>query len=436
LSLGILNSVVTLASFLVLLWTISGTLELRVAGVEIAIPGYMVWVANIYATIGSVATRLVGKSLVSINFDLQKYDADFRFRMIRIRENAESIALYNGEADEQERLKSSFANIWRTWWRLMKTQRRLTFFTSAYGQLAVVFPIVVAAPRYFSGQIQLGGLTQTGVAFGQVQGALSWFVSAYPSIAEWTASVDRLIGFGDALAEVKQMGNPSKLIEVVSLPAPDLKVEDLRLELPDGRVILEDVSLTISAGEQVLLSGPSGSGKTTLFRALAGIWPYGKGRIFVPEGRRVLFLPQKPYLPISSLREAVSYPDGPDEHGEESLRRALIDARLPHLVDRLAEEANWSLELSVGEQQRIGFARVLLHRPQWLFMDEATSALDEESEQALYALISERLPGSTRVSIAHRPMVARFHRRCLLLRPEKRSLEDAAIAPTAGLMGA
>jgi putative ATP-binding cassette transporter len=432
---GLISAVVTLGSFLVMLWTLSGTLRFHFAGLDLAIPGYMVWVAILYAAMGSVATHFVGRALIGINFDLQRYDAEFRFRMIRIRENAESVALYGGEADERERLKMSFGQIWRTWWRLMKAQKRLTFFTAGYGQLAIIFPILVAAPRYFAGAITLGGLTQTSLAFGRVQSSLSWFVDAYPRIAQWTASVNRLIGFGEAIARAKELPTSSSTIRVTPSPTPRLVVEGMRLRLPDRRSILDDACLRIDAGDRVVVSGPSGSGKSTLFRALAGIWPYGTGMVSIPEGQRILFLPQRPYLSIATLREVLSYPEPPNGHTDTDFRQALTDSRLTHLIARLDEQSNWSLELSGGEQQRIGFARVFLYRPDWLFMDEASSALDEETEQALYGLVCERFPGITMISVAHRASVAKFHRRRLTLHPETRSIEESLVpAPPAETM--
>ena len=426
---GVLNSLATLGSFVVLLWLLSGTLPLRLPGVSVVIPGYMVWVAILYAALGSVATHLVGRALIGINFDLQRYDAEFRFRMIRIRENAEGVALSGGEADEELQLKAAFGNIWRTWWRLMKAQRRLTFFSAGYGQAATVFPIIVAAPRYFAGVLSLGGLTQTALAFGQVQSSLSWFVDAYPRIAQWTASVNRLTGFDDALRRVQQLAKSAAALGVTPSPTSTLIVEDMQLSLPDRRSILDHVSVSIDAGDRVVVSGPSGSGKSTLFRALAGIWPYGSGTVSMPDGKRMLFLPQRPYLPIATLREVLSYPDRPDGHSDAALERALRDARLPHLIGHLDEQANWSLELSGGEQQRIGFARAFVYRPDWLFLDEATSAVDEATEEVLYALLQERLPGLTMISIAHRATVAKFHHRRLTLHPETRSIEDGVVSP-------
>jgi putative ATP-binding cassette transporter len=432
LATGALNAVVTLGSFLVLLWTLSGTLLLHVVGISLAILGYMVWAAILYAALGSVGTHFVGRALIGINYDLERANADFRFRMIRIREYAESVALYGGESDEQEQLNASFGHIWRTWWRLMTTQKRLTFLTAGYSQAAIVFPILVAAPRYFAGAISLGGLTQTAFAFGQVQSALSWFVDAYPRIAQWTASVNRLTGFREALTRAQQLSTASAAIRVASSPVSEVLVNGLSLQLPDGRSLLHGVSLRIGAGERVVVSGRSGSGKSTLFRALAGIWPYGSGTVTLPTDRRVLFLPQRPYLPIAALREVLSYPDRADGHAEPDFRQALSDAGLPHLISRLNEEANWSLELSGGEQQRIGFARVFLYRPDWLFLDEATSALDEEAEQALYGLLQNRLPTMSLISVAHRPAVASFHQRRLTLHPEAQTIEDAWVPATTG----
>ena len=426
---GVLNSLATLGSFVVMLWLLSGTLPLRLPGFSVVIPGYMLWVAILYAALGSVATHLVGRALIGINFDLQRYDAEFRFRMIRIRENAEGVALSGGEADEELQLKAAFGNIWRTWWRLMKAQRRLTFFSAGYGQAATIFPIIVAAPRYFAGVLTLGGLTQTALAFGQVQSSLSWFVDAYPRIAQWTASVNRLTGFDDALRRVQQLAKSAAALGVTPSPTSTLIVEDMQLSLPDRRSILDHVSVSIDAGDRVVVSGPSGSGKSTLFRALAGIWPYGSGTLSMPNGKRMLFLPQRPYLPIATLREVLSYPDRPDGHSDAALERALSDARLPHLIGHLDEQANWSLELSGGEQQRIGFARAFVYRPDWLFLDEATSAVDEATEEALYTLLRERLPELTMISIAHRATVAKFHHRRLTLHPETRSIEDGAVSP-------
>lgn len=437
LTIGFLNSLVTLVSFIAMLWGLSGALPIALGGFEFSIPGYMVWVALLYAGLGTLATHFIGRRLVRINFDLQKYNADFRYGMIRVREYAESVALYRGEVDEGTRLRGAFGNIWQSWWQLMRTQKQLTFFTSAYGQLASVFPLVVAAPRYFTGAIPLGVLTQTAFAFGQVQGSLSWFIGAYTSLAEWTASTGRLIGFQEALDQVKRVSQESDL-RVEAQTEPAVSMEGVDVGLPRNRPLLDRISLTIDKGERLLVTGPSGSGKSTLFRVLAGIWPYGDGVVRVPSSADVLFLPQKPYLPQGTLAEVLSYPRPSDAFVEERLRAALVDCRLPHLQDRLAEHGNWSLQLSVGEQQRIGFARALLHQPQWLFLDEATSALDAPTEDALYRMLTERLPAASIVSIAHKPEIARFHQRRVTLDPATRSLQpwnetpQTSVAPGLG----
>ncbi|MGQ0569233.1 MAG: ABC transporter ATP-binding protein/permease [Armatimonadota bacterium] len=427
LSLGLLSSVVTLVSFLSILWNLSGPLSFRLLGSAITIPGYMVWVAFVYAFIGSLLTHRIGWPLRIINFDQQRFEADFRYRMTRIRENAESIALYGGERDERQSLDGSFINIWQNWWKLMKRQKTLSWFTSFYGQAAVIFPFLVGAPRYFSGAIQLGGLIQISSAFGQVQSALSWLIDAYPQLADWRATVDRLTSFGAAIERSREDAAAKDAILVEQNGAPALEVRGLNLAVPTGRVLLKDVNERIEAGEQVLISGPSGSGKTTLFRALAGIWPFGRGTVRTPAGAKVLFLPQKPYLPLGTLKAAVCYPGPVDARSDGAVQEILDACRLGHLRDRLHESTNWSLALSGGEQQRLGFARILVNRPNWVYLDEATSAVDEETERHLYGLVRERLPGATVVSIAHRSTVAAFHQRRMRIDPDRQAITASAI---------
>lgn len=422
LSLGLLSAVVTLVSFLSILWTLSGPLSFNLLGSAITIPGYMVWVAFVYAFIGSLLTHRIGWPLRIINFDQQRFEADFRYRMTRIRENAESIALYGGERDERQSLDGSFTNIWQNWWKLMKRQKTLSWFTSFYGQAAVIFPFLVGAPRYFSGAIQLGGLIQISSAFGQVQSALSWLIDAYPQLADWRATVDRLTSFGAAIERSREDAAAKDAILVEQNGAPALEVRGLNLAVPTGRVLLKDVNERIEAGEQVLISGPSGSGKTTFFRALAGIWPFGHGTVRTPAGAKVLFLPQKPYLPLGTLKAAVCYPGPVDARSDGTVQEILDACRLGHLRDRLHESTNWSLALSGGEQQRLGFARILVNRPNWVYLDEATSAVDEETERHLYGLVRERLPGATVVSIAHRSTVAAFHQRRMRIDPDRQAI--------------
>jgi putative ATP-binding cassette transporter len=403
LSLGLLSAVVTLVSFIVILWTLSGALTLF----GVTIPGYMVWVAVIYAFVGSWLTHAIGRPLIRLDFNQQRFEADFRFSLVRLRENSEGVALYRGEREELEGFRSRFAAVITNWWSLMLKQKQLGWFTSFYAQLAIIFPYVVVSPRFFAGQIPLGGIFQTASAFGQVQSALSWFITAYTQFASWKATVDRLIGFAATLDKVRDGGAQGERLEGAE---DTLSIENLALELPQGRTLLAPTSLKLEPGRHVLVTGPSGSGKSTLFRALAGIWPYWKGRIRLPKGARALFLPQKPYLPIGSLKDAVAYPGEASDHSDEAMAEALRAVGLEALAADLSRSENWAQVLSGGEQQRLAFARALLYKPDWLFLDEATASLRDEDQRRLYRLVQERLPGTTLVSIGHRENLAEHHR--------------------------
>jgi putative ATP-binding cassette transporter len=404
LTLGFLESVVSLASFSVILWNLSGDIHI----LNLPIPGSMLWAALVYAGLGSLLTHFIGRPLIRLNFFQQRYEADFRYNLVRVRENAEAIGLYGGEEQEGRGLRERFGHVVANWWGIMRRQKRLTWFSAGYSQAAVIFPFLVAAPRYFSGAIHLGGLMQTVSAFGHVQSALSWFIDAYTRLAEWKATVDRLTGFEAALEDMTAHSGEGLTRE----PAPageGLTLRHARIGLPDGSTLLTDAALTLAPGQRVMLAGPSGCGKSTLFRAIGGLWPYAAGSLALPEHERTLFLPQRPYLPIASLAAAVAYPDAPEAYGAAKIAAVLAECGLPHLTDRLGEERHWSQELSVGEQQRLAFARAMLLKPRWLFCDEATSALDEASEKALYALLVERLPETAILSIAHRPALSAFH---------------------------
>ena len=417
LSLGLLSSVVTLVSFVAILWGISGPLSFTVGGLDITIPGYMVWVAVGYALVGSLLTHFVGRRLIGINFMQERFEADFRYSLVRLRENAEGVALYGGERSERAHLMGRFANIQTNWWELMRYTKRLTFYTAGYSQVAIIFPLLVAAPRYFAGELTLGGLQQTANAFRQVQTSLSWFINAYDTIANWKASVDRLLTFEDALVEIARDTTRADGIELVPAPGPALRAEGLDLALPTGATVLSGASFAVQPGERVLVKGPSGAGKSTLFRALAGIWPFGRGRVERPADANVLFLPQRPYIPIGTLREAVSYPAASGTYRDDAIRAALAEVMLGAFADRLDESDNWSMRLSGGEQQRLAVARALLQQPDWLFLDEATSALDEPTEQHLYELLRERLPHAAIVNISHRPADDDFYGRKFELVP-------------------
>jgi putative ATP-binding cassette transporter len=420
-SIDLLSQIMTLVTFVVVLWGLSGAVTVPLFG-GIAIPGYMVWVAVLYAIVGTWLTYKIGRPLIGVNFNLQRFNADFRYRMMRVRENSEAIALYHGEPDEERGLGAAFQRVYATWWRYMKYNKRLNWLTSFYGQVASIFPIIVAAPRYFAGVIPLGALTQTADAFGQVQGALSWFVGAYPTLADWIAVVDRLTSFGEAMERAKAAAERADGIRVEPTPAAALSVDGVDLRLPDGGLLIDKTSFAVRPGETVSVAGPSGSGKTTLFRALAGLWPYGTGRIAIPQDWRALFLPQRPYLPIGTLRDALCYPKGAAAFDDETCREVLESCLLGHLSGRLDESANWSMALSIGEQQRLAFARALLLRPEWIFIDEGTSALDAAMEAHVYALLKARLPGAAIVSVAHRAEVVALHDRHLSVDAEHRRL--------------
>ncbi len=402
LGLGLLRNVVSLVSFSIILWGVSGSIE--VFGVTI--PGYMFWCALLYAAVGSWLTHLIGRRLIGLSNQQQRFEADLRFSMVRVRENAESIALYNGEPNEKQRLSTRFGKVWHNFWDIMKVSKRLTFFTAGYSQIAIIFPFIVAAPRYFTGKIELGELMQINSAFGNVQENFSWFISAYSDLASWRATSDRLLSFHQAMSDNEQ--RPAAID--VRPEGERLVVQNLGMDLADGRHLLTNADMSVEPGQRVMLSGRSGSGKSTLLRAMGHLWPAGHGSIRLPAAR-YLFLPQKPYLPIGTLKAVLSYPQDDSVYSAERYAQVLETCRLPHLVNRLDEANHWQRMLSPGEQQRLAFARALLFAPQWLYMDEATSAMDEEDEATLYQALIDELPGLSIVSVGHRSSLKRFHGR-------------------------
>ena len=425
LGLDLLSNIVSLISFVGILWSLSGSIHL----LGLTIGGYMVWIALIYAVIGTWLTHLVGRPLATLSFRQQRFEADFRFSLVRLRENVEGIALYGGEDDEHAALLTRFSAVVMNWWAIMQRTKMLNALTSGYQQIAVVFPVIVAAPRYFGGQIPLGGLTRTASAFGQVQGAMSWFVGSYASLAAWSATVERLASFQRSIEAARAAAGRG--VSVTETAEGALELHDLRLALPNGTDLFEAEAWRFLRGESVVISGRSGLGKSTLFRAIAGIWPFGEGKIARPPGR-YLFLPQRPYLPLGSLRHVVAYPDGADRFSDAAISAALEKAGLGALATRLDEDHNWALLLSGGEQQRLAIARALLLRPDWLFLDEATSNLDPEAEGELYRCLKRELSATTVISIAHSPAVAAFHDRKLVLTAAKAqpaSLSEVAPAP-------
>jgi putative ATP-binding cassette transporter len=429
--IALLGSIVTLVSFVVILWNLSAATPLMIGSKSFEVPGYLVWAALIYAIIGTWVTHLVGRPLVKLNFDQQRYEADFRFSLVRLRENAEQVTLLSGEEAEEGRLRDRFANVVRNWYGIMHRTKRLTFLTAGYNQVAIIFPFLVVSPVYFFGAMTLGGLMQVASAFGQVQSSLSFFVTAYTNIADWKAVLDRLAGFEASIDWARGLDQTAPRVELISDGGDALHVEDLAVSVPSGQEIVRVKDFSIELGERVLVTGPSGSGKTSLFRALGGVWPFGEGSIRIPKGANLLVLPQRPYLPLGTLRGALAYP-GPENSFTPKEIDEVIDAvGLSDLRDELDVTAYWADKLSGGEQQRLSIARALLQKPDWLFLDEATSALDEPAESELYRLLLTRLPNAAIVSIGHRSSLIQFHDRFFELSPEasgRHSLAEAQMA--------
>lgn len=420
LSMGLLNALVTLASFVGILWALSGEFTFTWSGETFAIPGFMLWVAILYCAVGTVLTHYVGRRLIPLNYEQQRREADFRHNLIRVREYSEAIALDRGESVEYQQLNLRFGHVLSNYVKLIDAQKRLTMFTASFSQASTVFPFIVAAPRFFSGAIQLGTMMQIASAFNRVQDSLSWFIDNYDSLAAWRATTDRLTHFEDAIRKAQQ--SPPLQHDATTA---GLQASDLSLDLPTGSRLLAHTALQVQPGDSILLSGPSGSGKSTLFRALAGIWPLASGRVALPASS--MFIPQRPYFPNAPLRDALAYPEPATKYDDETLKQALRDALLPQLVDQLDVTDAWSQKLSGGEQQRLALARVFLKKPTWIFADEATSALDEEAERTLYGKLMAMVKAGNGaiISIAHRQTVATFHSRRWTL--EKRSDETVAM---------
>lgn len=417
--IGILKAFCTFASFVVILYNLSGSLSFTFMGKTWTINGYMLWASLLYSVIGTYITHIVGRKLVKINFIQQKYEADFRFSMIRLRESAESVAFYRGEAQEGSVFKLRFKILLDNFWKLVNKQKQLVFLNSGYSQIAIIFPFVVAMNRYLTKEVTLGGLMQVASAFGRVQDSLSYFVDMYSSIAQWQAVVMRLTYFCHHMHEVSQQ---AERFHVERFAAADVvEVNDMQINLPDGKPLLENISFTLHPGHNVLIKGVSGSGKSTLLRAISGIWPFVDGKIFLPSRDKLMFIPQKPYLPLGTLRAALNYPGNKPIDDTELLY--LMDlCQIGYLKDKLDLEADWSHVLSVGEQQRLAFVRAHIQQPQWLFLDEATSALDEDTEATMYSLLQERLQQTTVVSVGHRSTLNKYHELVLRLNKSTRQV--------------
>ena len=418
-AIGILKSFCTFISFVFILYQLSGPLTFSFMGKTWTIHGYMLWASLLYSILGTYITHVVGRKLVKLNFIQQRYEADFRFSMIRLRESAESVAFYRGEAQEGRVFKNRFKLLLDNFWQLVNKQKQLVFLNSGYSQIAIIFPFVVAMNRYLSKEVSLGGLMQVASAFGRVQDSLSYFVDMYSSIAQWQAVVMRLTYFGRHMHEVSQQAEQFHVERFATSEA--VSVEQMQVNLPDDTALLQDINFTLQPGRNVLIKGVSGSGKSTLLRALAGIWPFVTGKINLPKTEELMFIPQKPYIPLGSLREALLYP-GKKPLSDEELLYLLDLCQIGYLRDKLDLVADWSHVLSVGEQQRLAFVRAHIQKPKWLFLDEATSALDEDTEAAMYALLAERLTQTTLVSIGHRSTLNKYHELMLVIDKQTKSV--------------
>jgi putative ATP-binding cassette transporter len=428
LTLNLLSTLETLVWFSTVLWSTAGALAVMIGGTPVRIPGYMLWAAIVYAIAGSLLTNKVGHPLVSINYQLQRVEADFRFGLIRVRENAEQIAFYDGMQAEESNAQDLFGRIRENWWRVMMYTRRYSFVLNFYAQIADIFPIAVASPRYFAGSFSFGTLMQIADAFGSVSESLSWFINNYDTLVQWRATVNRLREFRRVmqLPHLKEFVSPATVHGGINLHYVDgsqLATRNLTLALPNAETLASVRDIAVKPGSRWLVRGPSGSGKSTLLRALAGLWPFGNGSIDAPVNARMMFIPQQSYLPVGTLKAALTYPVAATNFSDEECCETLRLCRLEGMVDRLHESDLWWRVLSPGEQQRLAAARVLLNKPDYVFLDEATSALDTENEAHLYRLLTERLPKAAIVSVTHRKSLSKFHQKSLYI---ARSREHAA----------
>ena len=430
---GMVYALLQIVAFVGVLWTLSAQVTFRVAGYVIAIPGYMVWCALAYAAVGSVLTWLVGRPLIVLNGERYAREAEFRFALVRVNESGESIALHGGEKDEQKHLEAALAAVVDTMRRISTSLAQLTWITSGTGWLSFVVPILVAAPAYFGGALTLGGLIMVAGAFAQVQGAMRWFVDNFSRLADWRAAIHRVARFRETLDNLPAVDEGSEEIKRALHPEGYLAFEGVRILLPDGHIVIEEANVSVMPGERVLIVGETGAGKSTLFRAVAGLWPWGSGTILTPKPESMAFLPQRPYLPLGTLRNALTYPAAVDAFSDADVRQALERCGLGNLVDKLDKDDRWDKELSLGEQERLAFARVLLHKPAWVFLDEATAALDEGSQANVMGLFNAELKDTTVMSIGHRPDLAAYHTRTLQIihgqNGDRLSIKPPAVLP-------
>lgn len=412
---GATGALIQMIAFIGVLWVLSTNVTFDIRDHHIAIPGYMVWCVLAYALIGSGLTYWVGRPLIGLNTERYAREAEFRYALVRANDFGESIALHGGEKDEQIYLETSLASVVNVMRRISTSLAQLTWITSGTGWISIIVPMLVAAPAYFQGNLTIGGLIMVTGAFTQVQGAMRWFVDNFSRLADWRSAIHRIARFRAALEDLPAIEEGVETITRSENPEGHLAFEGVRILRPDGQIVIHDASVKVMPGDRVLIVGETGAGKSTLFRAIAGLWHWGDGTILTPPVDSMTFLPQRPYLPLGTLRYALTYPTAADEIPDESVYDALERVGLEALIPRLEESGRWDKTLSLGEQQRLAFARLLLHKPSWVFLDEATSALDQESQHCVMTLFDDELKNTTLLSIGHRPDLGAYHKRTLQL---------------------
>jgi vitamin B12/bleomycin/antimicrobial peptide transport system ATP-binding/permease protein len=408
---GLLNAFVALFSFAYILWGLSATTPVPLFGTDWSFPGYLIWAALAYAGIGTLIAHLIGRPLIRFQFNQQRYESDFRFALARVTDNAEPVALMGGEPVERTEVRHRFAALVRNWTGLVARQTRLTAFVAGYGHVSTVFPILVVSPAYLAGAIPLGTLMQAHLAIQRVEGAFAFCINVYAKIAEWKAVMDRVAQFEQAMVLTDRTRHPLANIDMTTSDSRDVTLDGVTVRLPDGSPVTTFPALRLSPGDRLLVSGPSGCGKSSLFRALAGLWPLGEGAIHMPRGAHVLALPQRPYFPLGTLKATLCYPTPAEDVPDEVVREAIAAVGLPHLADRLDDEAEWATVLAGGEHQRVAFARALIARPDVLLLDEAVTTLEDADGRALYRVLTERLPNAIILSSGRSSALGALHRR-------------------------
>jgi putative ATP-binding cassette transporter len=435
---GVLQAFLSAVTFIAVLWTIGGALDVTVGGVPLHIPGFLVVAAVIYAVLASGSMVFIGRRFVRVSEGKNQAEAELRYLLTRLRENGESIALIQGEDEERSGVDRSLRKVLRSWRDICLQNMKTTVVSQTSSYIAPVLPIILCAPKFLDGTMSLGQVMQAASAFTIVQAAFNWLVDNYPKLADWTASARRVASLMtslDALERAESGDGVGRIQRSDEGEGAALRLRDLSVTLDDGTAVVDDTDIAIKPGERVLVAGESGTGKSTLVRAIAGLWPWGEGTIEVKQGAKLMLLPQRPYIPLGTLRRAATYPDAPDSRSADDVAKAFRRVGLEHLTDRIDEEAPWDQTLSGGEKQRLAFARIFLHRPDIVVLDEATAALDPKSQDALMALLSERPDETTLLSVGHRPELEAFHSRKIVLERRRggaRLVSDVKLVPRPG----